>query len=404
MQSNKTSMRHLSSAANSSVPDSSVPGSNAPVTYESRQREELVSDSHAFFRQVVSAIDSARTSVDIETYIMVPDQVGNTVFAALERAAARGVEVRLLVDGFGSAAWLSKTDFRNLPESFQLGVYHPVPVMKYYFENLINAERTIRALMKLNSRNHKKLIIVDNEEAFTGSFNLWNESLVWKEIFLRTDISIEEFRSSFEFSWSRARLLPGWRRSGRRLHISVPEAGRGNILFNFSYRTRHRYLKLLNRKILGASHIVWLMTPYFVPPVPLLKVLRRSAARGVDVRLVLPKTPDHYFMKIMARYYYPQLLESGIKIYEYTPEMLHAKALLVDDWTLVGSSNINHRSFFSDLEIMVTLGTHRAREQVRREFDAACAKSVCLTEVASRPFPLWKRFLYRILLATRRWI
>src|SRR5690606_29678845 len=137
-----------------------------------------------------------------------------------------------------------------------------------------------------------------------------------------------EFKSAFAYSWSRAKLLPDWRRSGKRLRISAPEAGGGNVLFNFSYRTRHRYLKFLNRKILGASNTVWLMTPYFVPPVPLLEALRHSAARGVDVRLVLPRTPDHYFMKIMARYYYPQLLESGVKIYEYTPAMLHAKAWL----------------------------------------------------------------------------
>lgn len=402
MQINKNPKRRLAGARSSSTPTSNSPASG-PATSESWQREQLIADGHAFFGQVVRAIDNARASVDIETYIMVPDEVGNALFAALERAALRGVEVRLLVDGFGSAAWLSQADFRDLPECFQIGVYHPVPIMKYYFEHLINAERTIRALMKLNSRNHKKLIIVDDQEAFAGSFNFWKESLAWKEIFLRTNIFIGEFRSSFEFSWSRARLLPDWRRSGRRMRISAPEAGGGNVLFNFSYRTRHRYLKLLNRKILGASNTVWLMTPYFVPPVPLLTALRRSAERGVDVRLVLPKRPDHHFMKIMARYYYPQLLESGVKILEYTPEMLHAKAWLVDDWAVVGSSNINHRSFFSDLEIMVILRTPHAREQVRREFDAACEKSV-LTDLVPHRFPLWKRALYRILLATRRWI
>lgn len=335
---------------------------------------------------------------------MVSDEVGGTLFAALKRAAARGVRVRLLVDGFGAAGWLSKTDFRNLPRTLHIGVYHPVPVMKYYFKSLLNADRAIRALMKLNSRNHKKLAIIDNEEVFAGSFNLWNESLVWKEIFLRTTTSIAEFKSSFEFSWSRARLLPSWRRSGKRKHISTLEAARGNVFFNFSYRTRHRYLKLLNQKILNASRAVWLMTPYFVPPVPFLKALCHSAARGVDVRLVLPKRPDHFFMKIMARYYYPQLLQSGVKIYEYKPEMLHAKALLIDEWAVVGSSNINHRSFFSDLEIMVSLRTRSAKEQLHGDFKTAYGKSACLTGVECPPFPLWKRLLYRILLATRRWI
>ncbi len=375
-----------------------------PAAVEKQEPEELIADGDKFFQRVVSAIDNARQKVDVEVYILAPDQVGNTVFAALERAAARGVDVRLVVDGFGAAGWLSETDCGALPANLRVAVYHPVPVMKYYFSSLFNADRTVRALMKLNRRNHKKLIIVDDKEVFTGSFNLWNESLVWKEVFFRTTMSVKEFKVSFEFSWSRARLLPGWKRPGRRLHISSVEAGGGGMLFNFSYRTRHRYLKLLNRKVLGAARTVWLMTPYFVPPVQLLKALCRTAGRGVDVRLVLPKEPDHAFMKVMARYYYPRLLESGIRIYEYAPRMLHAKAVLVDDWAVIGSSNLNHRSFFSDLEIMTNLRTKAARKEIRREFEAACEQSICLAEPLKYPFPLWKRLLYRVLLATRRWI
>jgi cardiolipin synthase len=161
------------------------------------------------------------------------------------------------------------------------------------------------------------------------------------------------------------------------------------------------YLDLLV-KILGAQGRVWITNAYFVPDASLIRVLRIAAEAGVDVRIVVPAFSDVVFIPWVTSAFHLGLLRAGVRIFEYTGSVLHAKTMLIDDWGLVGSSNLNHRSLLHDLEADVVLGSKEATSALAEQFVADCAHSREVTLRNWKSRPLLERIVGRMLLVVRR--
>ncbi|KZZ13905.1 hypothetical protein A3758_28475 [Oleiphilus sp. HI0118] len=166
-----------------------------------------------------------------------------------------------------------------------------------------------------------------------------------------------------------------------------------NFLLNYTRTLRNHHDHLLLSKIWGAKQRILITNAYFVPENTLLRALVGAAKKGVRVSIILPEESDVFFMPWVAAYFYRVLLSAGAKIYEYTPAMLHAKTIVIDDWCTIGSSNLNHRSFRHDLEVDYIVQTDDARAQLLQDFESDIAQS---TE--QRLEDLGKKKTWRLLL------
>ena len=323
-----------------------------------RPEAKLLSTAGHYRECLLSLLNSARHEILIEYYIFADDEFGASLLQVLTQRAREGVEVRLLVDGFGSRRWLNQqlANLKQLPLAVR--VYHPLPWLVPSLRHALRFSREfLYCLGTANRRNHRKAVVVDGQHAIIGSHNAWNESLDWHEASLLLGESCAVLiRESFERIWLRSTDLKGRREHlGIRRRISLfkrPGDGKANAILDNTTLGRSR---VRNRTILGhvahARKRLWIATPYLLPHRTLLRHFRKRAEAGVDVRLILPRRTDVFFSRWIAQALYSELLDSGVQIYEFTGSILHAKVMIIDDTFVVGSSNMNHRSFFQDLEI-----------------------------------------------------
>ncbi len=305
--------------------------------------EQIYFDQGDYFQAILSEISSARHSIEMESYIFELDAIGMAVTSALREAALRGVRVRILVDGMGT--WFTQDRLEKGFEGsrVQFKVYHPFSFPWF-------------GASHLNKRLHRKLWIFDHRTAFTGSFNITGAANRDTGVRVRGG-PIHLLSDAFERLWSR---------DPRKIHRKTRL---GWVRLNENKRMRRANVQDLVRRMRESGKRIWITNAYFVPPLFLLRVLCRAGLRGVDVRLLLPARPDHVFMKWMAETFYRTLLLSGVRIHEYGESFLHAKTLLMDDWVMVGSTNLNHRSLIHDLEVDVVLHEAHSREVLRERFE-----------------------------------
>ena len=293
-----------------------------------------------FFTRMLAAIDGAHSYVLLEMYLIASGALATRFITALCDARARGLRVCVLLDGFG-ALGLRRADRRRLRDA---GV-------ELRFFNPLAAGKGLANLL----RDHRKLLLADGRLAFVGGAGLTNEFAPeaprgpWRELMLQIEGPVVA-------DWQRA-FARTWRRFGPELAIPAPAAcvpqphGAPGRLALSEARQRSVLASGVLRRIDRACVRVWIMSAYFVPSRRFRKVLRRTARRGVDVRLLLPgPRTDHPWVRQAARRFYGKLMRSGVSICEYQPHMLHAKMILCDDWVSVGSSNLDRWSFRWNLE------------------------------------------------------
>ncbi len=302
-------------------------------------RITLLRNGGEFFAELESAIDRAATEVRLETYIYADDAAGRSIAEAMKRAAARGVRVRLLVDGFGS---------RTLPAAFVAGLRDAgVRVQVYRPERRWSAIRRSRL-----RRMHRKIALVDGKVGFIGGLNIMDDATQNAAGPLRLDYAVRiegpllgEVHAVMRRLWWLVSALSGRRPREWRAPRYRPEPA-GETLAAFMYRdnVRHRHdiEAVYLRGIRGARREVVIACAYFLPGWRVRRTLMAAATRGVRVVLLLQGASDHPVMLQATRVLYEALLDHGIEIYEYTAGELHAKVGVVDErWATVGSSNLD---------------------------------------------------------------
>lgn len=339
--------------------------------------EKVCSDSQEFFDLVCESIDSARQSVFVEMYIFRRDNVGARLLESLKRAAHRGVEVRVVVDGLGSPSW-SGEFLRSLAQQrVAARVYHPMPGLW----QALSLNRLASHVSRLNKRNHRKMIVVDQMTAFVGSCNVSDLHRRWRETAVRVGgAGVAELCGSFAVIWSRSSHPDSSRPQllrGRKFFRSLKNSARVRV--NCTRKLRQQHNAEIIRRIEQATDRVWVTTAYFVPSPGIIAALVAAAKAGRDVRLLLPGKNDVSVVSCVSRMFYTGLIHCGVQIFEYQPSMLHAKTLLIDDWASVGTTNLNHRSLYHDLEVDISLTSRFALARLEGQYINDLAESQRIT-------------------------
>lgn len=377
-----------------------VPDDNDLSDYQ----EHLYTDNAQYFDDLITDINNAKKSIDLETFIFANDKVGERVAQALIAAAKRGLAVRLMVDGMGALFWQAL--FRKQMEraGVVIKIFHPAPWRVWQWGYAIQIHyfiltKLLHFISKSNSRNHRKVTLIDGDIAWIGSINITREHLPieqggdgWCDAALRLQGSdFSDLQLAFDAEWNNQHIQMLFNQPIKNRHMRL----------NNTIGRRFRFQRNLFRKIRRAKRKIWITNAYFVPTNLLIKSLQQAAWYGVDVRMILPGKNNHGFMSLAGAMFYEKLIKAGIKIYLYQPAMIHEKSMIIDTWATVGTSNLNHRSIFRDLEVDVVLSTTHARIKLENHFLDNIEKSrlVTLEELQNRPW--WKRFLGHVLLLGR---
>jgi len=334
---------------------------------------ERILNADDYAQSLLEDIAQAKQTIELETYIYNDDQFGNQVTDALIQAAKRGVHIKLLMDGVGTGSWFNGIQIME-NVGVNIRIFHPVPWKPWQWQrsNYISPffAKFFFTFSKINLRNHRKTCLIDNSIVYIGSINISQKHLSqqqggenWSDTMVRlVGVDTNDLQVAFDIAWMGYSIEERIKRTFKRIQL--------NPLFRFNYSRRQRRVlyKSLLRRFRHAKHRVWLTSAYFNPDFFLLRSLTRAAKHGVDVKIILPSKSDIAIMPIVANTFYLQLLKANIKIYEYLPNILHAKILIIDDWFSVGSSNLNHRSLRHDLEIDVNIQTVQAKKMLEKQF------------------------------------
>jgi len=374
--------------------------------------EEVFIDGDTFYDRLLAVIAEARHTIELEMYIFTTDSLAERFVAALAEAARRGVVVRVLVDGVGSYGSILSNAERLRQSGAAFRVYHPVRISALVHRILLlpRLSPLRRFFATLNRRNHRKVCIVDMREAWVGSFNIsaahsrrLSGDAAWRDTGMRVvGAGIRDLRRAFERVWHTAAERRRWSRVRRRAAstLRAPEL----VKLNWKRRHRRRNFRALVQRVKVAQRRVWITNPYFVPHGALLRALTDAARRGLDVRLLVPRRSDVFFMPWVAAYFYEPLLRGGVRIFEYRRGILHAKSVLIDDWVLVGTSNLNQRSLRHDLEVDVQLLQPTSLALLENAFhdDERGADELHPLDLIGRPW--WQRLIARVCFAYRWWL
>ena len=341
------------------------------------------------YEPMLEAIAAARERVSIQFFIFDDDRVGRRFREALMERARAGVKVRMLYDAVGCNT-VPNEFWEHLAESgAEVSPFMPLAPLKRRWQ--------------INMRNHRKILVVDGEVGFTGSMNvsarhLMDEGGTSYDVMLRIRgpalrFLERAFARDWYFATERAptppiAALPDPEVAGDEA-IQVVESGPDSdaggihdILVTACHQARESIL---------------LVTPYFIPDPSLLGGLETAAARGVSVRLLVPERTDNRLVNLATRNYTQPLMEAGVRIYEKPPPMIHVKAAIFDErLAIVGSSNLDNRSFFLNFEVdLVIPGTPfvtHLHELLEREIESARLASV----LRDRDLALPRRLLIRL--------
>lgn len=296
----------------------------------------VYAEGDLLYQAMLADLQAATRSIRLESYIFASDAVGAAFLAALLAAGRRGVSVALRADHAGSFFTLAKADIRRLRD-------HGVD---FHWSRRWSPGRPL----VFNRRNHRKLLVVDEQVAYLGGFNIHAPSSLrlrgpsrWRDTHLRFVGPL---------AVAAAGIFDACREDAHEQVRVPPAVGMTQLIPNSSPRCRHVWRCELHDALQAARARIWVTTPYFVPDRRLQGQLCDAASRGVDVRLLVPGKSDVRLAQWAARAAYARLLVCGARIYEYKPRVLHAKTMLVDDrWAAIGTANMDYRSLFVNDEI-----------------------------------------------------
>jgi len=333
------------------------------------------------FPAMLAAIDAACTSICLETYIYAAGPLGERFLTSLVRAQERGVRVRVLVDGLGSY---------SLPDTF----WSPLRAVggEARFFNPV-------ALNRMGIRNHRKLLVCDGTTAFIGGFNIASEyegdgvTRGWRDLGLSLEgplaaqlaASFEEMFALADFRHKRFARL---RRAALKRTVA---SSTGQLLLSGPGRGRNPIRRSLQKDFTLARD-VQIMVAYFLPTGRLRRMFGRVARRGGAIQLLLPGKSDVATSQLAGQSLYRRLLKSGVEIYEFEPQILHAKLFVLNDAVYVGSANLDPRSLSINYELMIRFENSQMAAEAHAIFREALQHCRRIDPVEwRRSRTLWRR-------------
>ena len=343
------------------------------------------------FEEMLRQMESAEKFIFLEYFIIEPGEMWSRMLDILYRKAQAGVEVRVLYDGTCSITTLPS----NYPQQLRkLGIH-------------CKAFAPVRPFVSThyNYRDHRKILIIDGHTAFTGGINIADEYINvrkkhghWKDNALMIQgQAVQGFTLLFLQMWNyseRERVFEPY------LGLPEPVVGNGCVIpFGCGPSDPEQvgkmvYLNLLNQ----AKDHVYIMTPYLILDGEMVTAMQFASKRGVDVRLILPHIPDKKYAFLLAQSHYRELLDAGVKIYEYAPGFVHSKVFLCDDTqAVVGTINLDYRSLYLHYECAAYLWKVPALAEIRQDFLDTFKKSTLITKETIQKTSLLAKFITAIL-------
>lgn len=349
---------------------------------------KIFTDGKKKFDSLLKDIEEATDYIHIQYYIFRNDSLGKLILNALERKLEQGIEVKMLYDDMGSRG-LSLKDFKSFRKNGgQVEAFFPSKLP------LIN--------LRMNNRNHRKIVIIDGHIGYVGGFNVGEEYLgkkkkfgYWRDTHLRiVGDAVNALQLRFMLDWNSQatrdnlkyadRYFPDVD-SGGTIGVQIASSGPDETWEQIKYG----YLKM----IASAKQSIHIQSPYFIPDQSFLDAIKIAALGGVDVSIMIPNKPDHPFVYWATYNNVASLLDAGVNIFHYNNGFLHSKTLVIDDEVAsVGTTNMDHRSFTLNFEINAFIyDTHIAKD-LRLAFEKDLEVSYRLTKEIYQQRSLWIKF------------
>ena len=342
---------------------------------------------------VLEELEKAKEYIFIEYFMIEEGKFWDPILEVLERKASEGLDVRVIYDDFGSLALLPRK-------------YHVL-----LNEKGIQARKHAKLIpflsTHLNNRDHRKMIIIDGKTAISGGFNLCDEYINvyekyghWKDNgFIIKGEAVHNYTLMFLQMWHSIVLekTEDYEKYLNMSKISVDAPGYvipyGDGPHQEENVAEQVYMDIINR----ATQYVYIMTPYLILDHEMKQSLMHASRSGVDVRIIMPHVPDKKSVFAVARTYYPQLIKSGVKIYEYTTGFVHAKTFLADDEVaVVGTVNLDFRSMYLHYECASLFYRTEGLDDMKEDFTDMFGKCQQISMKDYYRFSIWQKLIGRI--------
>ncbi|MCK9364985.1 MAG: cardiolipin synthase [Syntrophales bacterium] len=353
-------------------------------------RVTLLNDGQATYAAMFKALQNAKDHINLESYIIEDDETGRKFADLLLEKQAEGVQVNIIYDSMGSLK-TPETFFKRLRDGgIQVVEFNPINPLK------------VREEWGLTHRDHRKILIADGKVAIIGGINISGvyssnpfrrkqsekTPIHWRD----TDIQIEgpavaEFQKLFMDTWLKQK---GAKLSERNYFPDLKEKGNAlvRVVGSTPGETNRIPFIVYVSAIAFAEHSINMTNSYFIPDDQIVKALTDAAERGVDVKIILPGITDSQLALYAQRHYYSRLLKSGVKLYEHSTSLLHAKTAVVDKvWSTVGSTNMDNLSLLSNDEVNAVILSHEFADEMEKMFvrDLADSRQIQWDEWEKRP-------------------
>lgn len=315
------------------------------------------------FDDMLEAIAGAKHRVLLETYIIKGDEMGRRFKAALVEAANRGVDVRVIYDGFANL--VVRPSFLTFPA--------PIKVLRY---PVWDAGWKFISPRRLG-RDHRKILVVDDTVGFVGGYNIGSAyATEWRDTHLKIEgPAVWDLDNAFIDFWNArrpAQRMEQMTRAGWKPQIRAHR----NVPLQLIYPIRGMYLEAIDR----AQTSIDVTAAYFIPDRDILAALKEACERGVRIRILVPRVSNHVVTDWLSRGFYGDLLRWGVEIYRYTDHMVHAKTATIDGaWTTIGTANIDRLSLLGNYEINLEILDEGLASGMQEIFEVDCAGSERLT-------------------------
>ncbi|MEX0901839.1 MAG: phospholipase D-like domain-containing protein [Pseudohongiellaceae bacterium] len=350
----------------------------------------MLENGEELYPAMLEAINSATRKVYLSTYILDNDFTGWTFISALSSARNRGVDVRIIVDGLG--------EFMTFPKR-RIGRKINKAGLDF---SRFNPIRLIPPALHINMRNHRKILLVDSELAFTGGQNIGDRHLYANDANKHrvTDLHFR-FRGKIVDDLERAFLIDWYHCQGRRNEVSFEPAIENRrdariwtrLVLDGPNEDMDKLNDLMVGTISTATKRVWIMTPYFLPGQDLIGAIMAAQLRGVDMKILLPVRGNIYLAQWATQNMLLHVMEKGIRVFLQPGPFIHTKALIIDDnYSLVGSANLDPRSLRLNFELGVEVFDHDLNSRLADYFKVKllAANEISREQMLARPF--WVRF------------
>ncbi|MCF0148401.1 MAG: cardiolipin synthase [Clostridium sp.] len=354
---------------------------NSGVLYTCGNKIDTFIDGEEKFNALINDIRAAKKFIHIEYYIFRMDGLGKTIINELKKKVEEGVEVRLLADGMGSKSLRGKKVkyIRSLGIKFYL-----------FFPGFLPYVNT-----RVNFRNHRKIVVIDGKVGYVGGFNVGNEYInkgkqfkYWRDTHIRIQgEAVNELNKRFILDWDYA--SEGELKNYDEYFIDQEEHGDIGIqIISSGPDHKEEFIKNAYMKIINnAKERIYIQTPYLVPDEPIKEALKIAALSGVDVRIMVPGSPDHFFMEWILSANMGELMECGVRIYKYQKGFIHSKTITADGKvSSIGTANLDIRSFQLNFEINAIIFDSDFTKEQEKIFanDIKDCKQVILEEYNTR--------------------